>query len=136
MAYFDCRISKSPIWDPKTGFGGDGVPGTYVVPDDPANTSRILPEYFRGCVQDGPFADYTAKMGPGLLVTEHCLTRRINDTFSVYINSSAIAYTLSFPTFEQFRLNLGTVNPIGPHIGGHFAVGGEMSNFFSSPVGK
>ena len=119
--------------------GGDGVPGTYTVPPDPANTSRILPWAYRGCVQDGPFADYTIKLGPGLLVTEHCLTRGINDTSNVYLNSPAIAYTSSLPTFEQFRVALeGTLDPLvlGPHIGGHVAVGGEMSNFFSSPAGK
>jgi tyrosinase len=101
------RISKSPIWDPVTGFGGDGVPGTYTVPPDPANTSKILPDsFYHGCVKDGPFANYTLKLGPGLLVTEHCITRGVDDTFSVYLNSSAVAYTLSFPTFEQFRVKL------------------------------
>ena len=139
MAYFNCRFSKSPIWDAVTGFGGDGVPGTYVVPDDPAKTSKILPELYHGCVQDGPFADYTLKMGPGLLVTEHCLARGVNDTFGRYVNSSAVAYTLSFPTFEQFRVVLaGTRDPpvYGIHLAGHVAIGGEMGNFFSSPAGK
>ena len=90
-------------------------------------------------MRNGPFADYTIKLGPGLLVTEHCLTRGINDTSNVYLDSPAIAHTLSLPTFEQFRVALeGTVVPLvlGPHIGGHVAVGGEMSNFFSSPAGK
>ena len=120
-----------------TGFGGDGVPGTYVVPDDPANTSIILPEFFRGCVQDGPFAHYTIKLGPGLLVTEHCLTRGIHDTLSYYLNSSAVAYTSSFPTFEQFRVTLeGDPVVFGQHIGGHLAIGGDMTNFFSSLAGK
>jgi len=91
-------------------------------------------------VKDGPFAGYTLKLGPGLLVTEHCIIRGVNDTKSVYTNSSVIAYTLSLPTFEQFRLALdgmnGVPNNIGPHGGGHGLVGGEMTNFFSSPGGK
>jgi len=98
-----------------------------------------MPETYRGCVRDGPFADYTLKIGPGLLVTEHCRTRGIDDTMSIYLNSSAIAYTLSFPTFEQFRVALeGTLDPFifGAHGGGHAAIGAEMTNYYSSPGGK
>ena len=90
-------------------------------------------------MKNGPFANYTLKMGPGLLVTEHCLTRSINDTFSVWFTSLAVAYTSSFPTYEQFRLVLeGEVDPpvYGLHIGVHFAMGGEESSFFSSPGGE
>ena len=78
-------------------------------------------------------------MGPGLLITEHCIVRGVNDTNSFYLNSSAIAYTSKFPTFEWFRVELeGTRNPpvLGAHGGGHGAVGGEMSNFYSSPGGR
>lgn len=139
---YDCcpRFSKSPVWDPVIGFGGDGVLGTYTLPPDPANTSKILPEYvYHGCIKDGPFADYTIKLGPGLLVTEHCLTRGVNNTFSVYLNSSMVSYVLSFPTFNEFRVQLeGLPQPpeLGPHSGGHVAIGGDMSNLFSSPAGK
>ena len=143
LSYYDCtRIPKSPIWDPLTGFGGDGVPGTYVVPTDPdpTNSSRIFPELYHGCVKDGPFADYTLKLGPGLLVTEHCIARGVGAAaVSIYLNSTTIAYTLSLPTFEQFRVELeGTLVPfiLGPHGGGHGAVGGDMANFFSSSGGK
>ena len=144
LSYSYCtRIPQSPIWDPLTGFGGDGVPGTYTVPTDPdpTNSSGIIPHFYHGCVKDGPFADYTLKLGPGLLVTEHCIARGVgaDSTVSSYLNSTAIAYVLSFPTFEQFRLKLeGTRVPffLGPHGGGHGAIGGEMSNYFSSPGGK
>lgn len=90
-------------------------------------------------MQDGPFANYTLKLGPGLLVTEHCLTRGVNNTFSDYLNSSMIEYVFSLPTFDQFRVSLEglSVPPdIGPHGGGHVAIGGDMSNVFSSPGGK
>ena len=133
------RISQSPIWDPVTGFGGNGVAGTYTVPPDPTNTSRIFPNAFRGCVRDGPFANYTLKMGPGLLVTEHCLTRGFDNSFNSYLTSSNIAHVMSFPTYVQFLAKLeGFLTPtfyFGPHIGGHYSVGGEMNNFFSSPGG-
>jgi tyrosinase len=134
------RISESEIWDPETGLGGNGVPGTYTVPPDPANTSRIHPDAFRGCVEDGPFANYTLKLGPGLFVTDHCLTRGFNDTTTRYLNSSTIARTMSLPTFPEFALQLEGSPAFAPdhraHDGGHVAVGGEMSNFFSSPGGK
>ena len=90
-------------------------------------------------MRDGPFANYTLKLGPGLLITEHCLTRSINDTFGVWVTSLAVAYTSSFPTYDQFRHVLeGTIDPpvYGIHIGAHLAMGGEESNFFSSPGGK
>ena len=139
-AYCRTRISQSPIWDSVVGFGGDGVPGTNTVPPDPANTSKILPDWFyHGCVKDGPFADYTVKLGPGLLVTEHCITRGVNDTFSSYLTSSVVTHILSLATFEQFRVSLeGMPVPpdVGPHGGGHAAIGGDMSNYFSSPAGK
>ena len=79
-------------------------------------------------------------MGPGLFVTEHCLTRGFNETATRYLNSSAIAKTMSQSTFERFTLELEGSPDIAPdhraHDGGHVAVGGEMSNFFSSPGGK
>jgi tyrosinase len=134
------RISQSEIWDPETGFGGNGVPGTYTVPPDPTNTSRIHPSAFLGCVADGPFANYTLKLGPGLFVTDHCLTRGFNNTATQFLNTSAIEETLSQPTWEQFTVRLEGSPEIAPlhraHDGGHVAVGGEMSNFFSSPGGK
>ena len=89
-------------------------------------------------MKDGPFAIYTLKLGPGLLVTDHCIARGIDDAYSVNLNSSVIAYTLSFPTFGQFRVKLEGNPPVsvGPHDGGHFAIGGDVTNFFSSPGGK
>lgn len=79
-------------------------------------------------------------MGPGLLVTDHCLARGLNNTASLYLNSSAIARTINLPTFEEFSVQLEGSPNFAPehraHDGGHVAVGGEMSNFFSSPGGK
>ena len=91
-------------------------------------------------MRDGPFANYTLKLGPGLLVTNHCLTRGLNDTASRYLNTSAVKHTLTFPTYESFSIQLEGALEFVPdhraHDGGHVAVGGEMSNFFSSPGGK
>lgn len=116
------------------------MPGTYTVPPDPANTSRIAPLAFRGCVQSGPFANYTLRLGPGKLITDHCLTRGINNTASLYLNTTAIDSLMTLPTFDEFHLQLEGSPAFAPnhraHDGGHVAVGGEMSNFYSSPGGK
>ena len=137
------RISKSPIWDPVTGFGGDGVPGTYLVPSDPdpSNSSKIHPEAYLGggCVKDGPFANLTIHTGPGLLWTEHCLTRSINDNENATLNSKALAQSFSYPTYAEFSYWLDGPFPfssqVGPHVAGHGTVGGDMANFFSSAGG-
>ena len=134
---------NSPVLDPIPGFGGDGVPETYTLPQDTKDTnfasSRIKPTAWKGCVGDGPFKDYTLHFGPGQLVTDHCLTRDIRDDASIYLNSTAMANATRLPTFELFRIELEG-EPITPdhkmHDGGHYGVGGEMSNFYSSPGGK
>ncbi|CAA7268248.1 unnamed protein product [Cyclocybe aegerita] len=130
------NISASPIWDPVTGFGGNGVPGTYTVPKNVNYTENLIfPEAFVGCVMDGPFANYTVRLGPGFLQTNHCLTRGIDQSYSVHITYEAVARTLHLPTFEQFRLELeGGAAAHKMHDGGHYMVGGEMSNFYSSPA--
>ncbi|KAF8802289.1 tyrosinase [Phlegmacium glaucopus] len=129
---------NSPVFDPATGFGGTGVPGTYTLPKDEAGTSKFFdPESFVGCVADGPFSSYTIRLGPGKLVTDHCLVRGINSTYTRYFSSSAVANATSLPTFEKFRIELEGM-PITPthkmHDGAHLSVGGEMSNFYSSPA--
>ncbi|KAF8178229.1 tyrosinase [Pholiota molesta] len=131
-------IKSAPVFDPITGFGGDGVPGTYVVPENIPADQLVFPSAFRGCVLDGPFANYTVRLGPGKLRTApHCLTRGIANEDSVYLNSRALANTTRQPTFALFRIELEG-KPITPdhkiHDGGHFAIGGDMSNFYSSPA--
>jgi len=134
------RIHGSPVFDPITGFGGDGVPGTYSLPTDANFTSNIIfPEEFRGCVLDGPFKDYTLHFGPGKLVTDHCLTRGIHEEYAILLTSAAMANATRLPTFDLFHIELEG-RPVTPtpkmHDSGHVGVGGEMSNFYSSPGGK
>ena len=133
-------LLESPIFDPVTGFGGNGVPGTYTLPVDPDGTNKFfIPSSFVGCVQDGPFASYVVPLGPGKLITDHCLVRGVNDTFKQFLTSSAIQNTTKLPTFELFRIELEgkpITQDFKMHDGGHIAVGGEMSNFYSSPAGQ
>ncbi|KAF4613661.1 hypothetical protein D9613_007461 [Agrocybe pediades] len=128
---------NSPVWDPITGFGPNGVPGTYTLPPF-TNDSRIFPDAFRGCVQDGPFANYTLSLGPGKLVTEHCLVRGFNTTAATrYLTPEQVANTTKQETFETFRIELegGDQTPDRKiHDGGHISVGGDGSNFLEIRV--
>jgi tyrosinase len=137
---FTFSIHGSPVFDPITGFGGNGSPGTYSLPPDTDVTSnRIDPDAFIGCIQDGPFKDYTLRFGPGQLVTDHCITRNIRDDSAQFLDSKAMASATRLPTYEEFRIELEGL-PITAthkmHDGGHYGIGGEMSNFYSSPGGN
>ena len=132
------RMKQAPVFDPVTGFGGDGVPGTYVLPKNIEASELIFPEEYRGCVQDGPFANLTLRLGPGVHRTTHCLTRGIRNANSIYLNSTAIANVTKSATFEVFRVQVEgepVTSDHRMHDGGHIAVGGEMSNLYSSPGG-
>lgn len=132
------QIQDSPVFDPVTGFGGDGVPNTYQLPEnflEPPSRVPINPYSWRGCVQDGAFAKYPISLGPGKLVTQHCLVRSINNTYSQYLTSHAVRNATRQPTFELFRIELEG-RPITPtpkmHDSAHVLVGGDMGNFYSS----
>ncbi|KAF8954698.1 tyrosinase [Flammula alnicola] len=129
-------LSNAPVFDPITGFGGNGVPGTYTLPPNIPADHRVDPQGFDGCVRDGPFANYTLHCGPGKLTTDHCLTRHVRPTARNYLNSTAVANIMKLPTFELFRVELEgqpVTNGFRVHDGGHWGIGGEMGNFYSSP---
>lgn len=91
----------SVIFDPITGFGGNGTG------DD-------------SCVTDGPFANLTLHLGPNYDVTDHCLSRAIdNPTFSwanqTYLDECYAAqnYSTAWPLIAS-----------KPHSAAHLAVGG------------
>lgn len=116
------------------------MPGTYSLPPDTNLTSnRIDPEAFVGCVPDGPFKNLILHYGPGKLVTTHCLTRNIRADSAQFLDSKTMANATRLPNYEEFRIELEGL-PITPthkmHDGGHYGVGGEMSNFYSSPGGN
>ncbi|KAF8802282.1 tyrosinase [Phlegmacium glaucopus] len=130
-------LLDSPVFDPITGFGGTGVPGTYILPEDPDGTSKFFDRAsFVGCVQDGPFASQVVRLGPGKLITDHCLVRGVDDAYKTFLTSRSVALTMKFPSFFDFHVDLEG-QPLTPthriHDGGHVATGGEMSNFYSSP---
>ncbi|KAJ3516677.1 hypothetical protein NMY22_g14149 [Coprinellus aureogranulatus] len=127
----DVPLSKSPIFDPVYGFGGDGVSGTYTLPKG-ATGNNSMPFGFKGCVQDGPFKDARSNLGPGKLVTEHCIVRGITEFWRNTVTSRVVDVVLQSKTYEDLRIIVDAfVN--GPiHGGGHGIVGGEMLNVYSA----
>ncbi|KAF5349058.1 hypothetical protein D9758_012684 [Tetrapyrgos nigripes] len=135
------EFDKSPVFDPDTGFGGNGADQAHKNAG-PFNNLTSLPDWDPqaqtggGCVKGGPFAHYTLNIGPGTLKREHCLTRAFNPSTFSGITGQHVHDTLAQYPFESFRLKLeGDRHTSGwdTHDGGHLAVGGEMSNVYSSP---
>ena len=105
-------FETSDVLDPTTGFGGNGVG------DD-------------GCIADGPFAGYVNGLGPGYLLTDHCITRFVSNTASASAAQSFLDACYEKETFvEAWPCIEGR-----PHGAGHGGVGGLVSFrlFFSSP---
>lgn len=137
------RFITSPVFDPVYGFGGNGVdvPGYAGQFDNLTHVPGYsTPGIGGGCVVDGPFASYTLSLGPGTLVSDHCLQRAFNENFTPYLTTTQLDSTMALTDFESFRTVLEGIKTIpaafGLHAGGHFAVGGEMNDVYSSPGGK
>ncbi|KAH6889590.1 monooxygenase [Coprinopsis sp. MPI-PUGE-AT-0042] len=125
------RMVDSPVFDPVTGFGGDGVPGTYNPPNNPGNPTFPgfpgMPGGTQGCVGTGAFNTSIVRLGPA-----------VNDNMKSSVTSANVRAVLSRTTFESFRTSLENggqgINGMGIHGGGHGVVGGEMMNPYSSPA--
>ncbi|TLS27447.1 hypothetical protein PpBr36_05465 [Pyricularia pennisetigena] len=104
------NFPASPLLDPKTGFGGNGV--------GPNN-----------CVMDGPFANTTLRIGPGQTVTEHCLSRKINQFNSTLGNETYVEAAHNKTTYLDFWELTGFTT----HGAGHSGIGGVMEDIDASP---
>lgn len=101
------KLQDSSIFDPITGFGGNG-------------TGPDL------CVSDGPFAGLSLHLDQtGQSTAPYCLSRNLNQAGFDLANSSYLDpcmaendYTHAWPCF----------NAAGPHAAGHEAVGGVVSS--------
>lgn len=136
------RFESSALVHPVHGFGGNGVPGSYTLPPDPNGELEIPPfpcippaeVNWNGCVQTGPFRDteFRVNVGPGRMMTDHCVTRNFNTAcWGSHLTSAAVASNLlptDYWTFSQTSDN-------GVHLGGHAIWGGAITNTFSSPAG-
>lgn len=126
------------MFHPVTGFGGDGVPGAYILPSN-NNSNTFTSSAVRGCVRTGPFSNYTLSLGPGQRATSHCLTRGITDSAKEYMTSEAVASAMESEDFESFRQLMEgqpDADGYGMADGGRLAVGGEMSDDYSGSGGE
>ncbi|KAI0203828.1 hypothetical protein F4808DRAFT_476210 [Astrocystis sublimbata] len=132
MAYWDwtldtADVPKSAIWDPDTGFGGNGDSNR--VEPTPRNGDRL-------CVSDGPLRD----VRPSYIQTDydpHCFSRNWNngtafpgDMISSAYTTEAVATVHASADYPTFRHDLES----GPHGAIHSAVGGDLGPS-SSPNG-
>ncbi|KAF5337772.1 hypothetical protein D9758_016621 [Tetrapyrgos nigripes] len=135
------KFDQSPIFDPHTGFGGNGADEAYPTAGFFNNLTslpgwELSAQTGGGCVTDGPFANYTLNIGPGTLKRKHCLTRAFNPSTFGGITGQNVKDTLAQYPFETFRIKLEGFPHIAgfeTHTGGHLGVGGEMGNVYSSP---
>ncbi|CAI6238330.1 unnamed protein product [Periconia digitata] len=142
-------LHSSPLFDGSpTSLGGDGY---YNASSEPrANGNYTFPRgNGGGCVAAGPFANTTLhfKRTKGIPTTNdpnkleyapHCLTRDLNNGIaSEYCSQSRVDGVLASPDIATIQSLLSDFVPgtpiMGPHNGGHYAVGEDMQDQFASP---
>ncbi|KAK7931176.1 hypothetical protein PG985_001888 [Apiospora marii] len=124
MAYWDwtldtADVTKAPVWDPETGFGGNGDPAI-----DPLKESSL-----KKCLVDGPLkGSQVAYTMHGY--APHCLARNWNsgiafpgDMLADSYTKEVVAEVAAKDNYADFRYELEG----GPHGAIHSAVGGDMS---------
>ncbi|KAF7358946.1 Tyrosinase central domain-containing protein [Mycena sanguinolenta] len=134
-------LAESPVFDRVFGFGGngadiDGYEGSFGNKSMLASAGWVAPGSGGGCVTDGPFAQFMLSVGPGYDITDHCMTRAINDNMQPFLTPALVAALMPLTTFEEFRIELeGTpvTETLRVHDAGHNAVDGEMGDRYSSP---
>jgi tyrosinase len=104
------NFTNSPIFDPKTGFGGDGV-----------NPTR--------CIADGPFANITLHFKQDLTTTNYCVIRNLNECPFQGAAQSVLDACLATKTFEEAWHCIEA----RPHAAGHAGVGGIVSSKVVTP---
>lgn len=132
------KFTKSPVFDPVQGFGGNGP----LVPIDPTNPNEVPGRTGGGCVIDGPFKNYTVQLGPAdnLKSNPRCMTRDLAPYYAGrFLAKNQTDLTLKQQTFGHFaRVMEGgsSFEQSGVHDGGHYGVGGThgvLSDPFASP---
>ncbi|EIM81499.1 Di-copper centre-containing protein [Stereum hirsutum FP-91666 SS1] len=92
-----------------------------------------------GVVVDGPFANWTLNLGPGIENTPHYLSRVIDETNTTYTAQSYVDQCVGTETYAAFmpcdRASPSSHDRLGGgmHGGGHQGIGGDMLNLLTSP---
>lgn len=142
LSYWDwtldsANFAASPLWDPVTGFGGNGA----TVPLD-TSPFAVPGATGGGCVTDGPFANFRLHLGPGasLDATDRCLKRGFSSFIAENFSSAAkVNNALAQGDYGWFnKIVEGETNfiNVGIHGAGHYSIGGEAGDLYASPGGK
>jgi len=154
-------LENSPIFDGSdTSMSGNGeyIPNRLDIIVGGGALARppviLPPGTGGGCVISGPFKNMTVNLGPmaldepGSVVASNpagplaynprCLKRDLTTEVNKrYSNATAILSTIRTPDIDAFQLALQgppDSDNIGPHGGGHYALGGDPGrDFFASP---
>ncbi len=132
------RWAASPVFDARTGFGGNG--GWVEV--DAANPFAVPGRTGGGCVTDGPFAGVQdlVHLGPtdGVTYNPQCLKRDFSPYFAGrYLGWNQTRLTLAQPdfgAFDQVVQGGPSFEMSGVHGGGHYGVGGTLGSCIFLPL--
>jgi tyrosinase len=133
---------------PKQGLSSNLICGKISFPDLFSRHQHLLNDYlvryrtdtyFGGngssidnCVTSGPFANRTQHVGPLEQTTDYCFSRKFNETKGLEWGLRAKVdecYQFGGKEFDSFYNCMA----LYPHIAGHQAVGGVMTDVDSSP---
>jgi tyrosinase len=142
-------LQNSPLFDGSaTSLGGDGYCNASAEPR--SNGNYTFPRGTGGgCVDSGPFANTTLHFknfdgladlvsGEKLEYAPHCLSRDLNNEIAAEYTSQTrvddLLASLDIATFQSKLSGFVPGTPImGPHNGGHYALGKDMQDQFASP---
>ncbi|KAF2435605.1 Di-copper centre-containing protein [Tothia fuscella] len=134
---YGSSLPKSQLFDSVYGFGGGGKAKAprENLGSTPGHKVSVL-----NCVDDGPFAGLNITFGPGPNLdqpTPRCLNRGFNvslfDASAQWQkNAVPLLQETDYFTFTHKMSYPLTGAPFGVHGAGHFGVGGEMINLWSS----
>jgi tyrosinase len=132
------QFNASPVFDPVTGFGGNGANGS--VPTVGIPPPGLIGEPLGSCINNGPFANFTVILDPGpppandITAGHRCLKRnfQINNSDVSLGWQSNVVPLLNLTGFANFTGGFdrdvgNTGSMAGVHGGGHLGVGGEVS---------
>jgi tyrosinase len=113
---------QSPIFDPVSGFGGNGQkvnpPGSSPYPVSQTSKGG-------GCVPDGFLSTHLIRIGPYgkmSLNNTRCLRRDLNPASAINASKKVISKIFDSKNYAQFCTRLGALHSVG-----HGGVGGEVS---------
>ncbi|ETS85172.1 hypothetical protein PFICI_03197 [Pestalotiopsis fici W106-1] len=117
-------VFSSPVFDPETGFGGNGP---YVETNSTNNPFNLTSRTGGGCVMDGPFTQDQFTVN---VPSPHCLTRDfIPPIMNGWAQQSLVDQVLATEDYTAFARaveNVPSFDQPNIHGGGHFGVGGAL----------